>query len=555
MANMLPLELFEGDYLSESERKVFYELKDKLSDEWTVIYSLRWVNDNALSLNQSNGECDFIILNPNYGILILEVKGGTINCLNGEWTSIDRNNFRNPIKDPEKQVNNSKYEIIDKLRKEKVYPFVTTAVWFPDVILEKIRLPLSMPREIIFDMNSFENLEEKIINIYRYRAQKENFNINILSLSEYNKVKQILSPTIKSKISFNLRSEKLNLKYIELNEEQAKCFEQLEDNSFISIKGHAGTGKTVLAIKKALKDSKNNKRVLYVCFNTMLFEKVKEESDNQFEVYGIYNFAEEYLRIYHEDYYNQFQEDCDYDKMMDNYLKTCQENKSNKKMMFDTILVDEGQDFREPWFKSLYNFLNDDGSLYVFYDELQMLYQKFGHNNIDFLDIGVRYNLKRNMRNTDEICLSSLKVIGLDESKIMLKGIRGLQPEIIFAETKLDINEKLKYVFMDLKKQQIKSDKITTLIVNPKGKVKYMKNIKIYSNSLVESVRKYKGLENDIIIIPDLNEDFLKDEETKKLLYVAMSRAKVHVILIINTENMNRKQRMVFKKDIASRLI
>ena len=555
MANMLPLELVEGDYLSESERKVFYELKDKLSDEWTVIYSLRWVTDNALSLNQSNGECDFIILNPNYGILILEVKGGIINCLNGEWTSIDRNNFRNFIKDPEKQVNNSKHEIIAKLRKEKVYPFVATAVWFPDVTLEKIRLPLSMPKEIVFDMNSFENLEEKIINIYRYRAEKENFNINILSLSEYNKLKQILSPTIKSKISLNLRSEKLNLKYLELNEEQAKCFEQLEDNSFISIKGHAGTGKTVLAIKKALKDSENNKKVLYVCFNTMLFEKVKEEADNRFEVYGIYNFAEEYLRLYHENYYNEFQEDCDYDKMMDNYLKTCQENKSNKKMMFDTILVDEGQDFREPWFKSLYNFLNEDGSLYVFYDELQMLYQKFGHDNIDFLDIGVRYNLKRNMRNTDEICLSSLKVIGLDESKIVLKGIRGLQPEIVFAETKLDINEKLKYIFMDLKKQQIGEDKITTLIVNPREKVKYMKSIKMHSNSLVESVRKYKGLENDIIIIPDLNEDFLQDDETKKLLYVAMSRAKVHVILIINTENMNRKQRVVFKKDIPNKLI
>ena len=36
-----------------------------------------------------------------------------------------------------------------------------------------------MPEEIVLDMNSFENLEEKIINIYRYRAEKENFNINI----------------------------------------------------------------------------------------------------------------------------------------------------------------------------------------------------------------------------------------------------------------------------------------------------------------------------------------------------------------------------------------
>lgn len=116
----------------------------------------------------------------------------------------------------------------------------------------------------------------------------------------------------------------------------------------------------------------------------MLFKKVKEEADNQFEVYGICNFAEEYLRLYHEEYYNEFQEDCDYDKMMDNYLKTCQENKTNNKMMFDTILVDEGQDFRESWFKSLYNFLNDDGSLYVFYDKLQMLYEKFGHTHEPF---------------------------------------------------------------------------------------------------------------------------------------------------------------------------
>lgn len=175
-------------------------------------------------MNQSNGECDFVILNPNYGILILEVKGGIINCLNGEWTNIDKNNVRNFIKDPEKQVKNSKYELIAKISKEKVNPFVATAIGFQDVTLEKIRLPLSISEEIFLDMNSFNNLEEKIINIYKYRAEKENFNINILSLSEYNKVKQILSPTIKSRISLNLRSEKLNMKYIELNEEQAKCF-------------------------------------------------------------------------------------------------------------------------------------------------------------------------------------------------------------------------------------------------------------------------------------------------------------------------------------------
>jgi DNA helicase IV len=217
--------------------------------------------------------------------------------------------------------------------------------------------------------------------------------------------------------------------------------------------------------------------------------------------------------------------------------------------------VDEGQDFKEEWFKSLYNFLADDGSLYVFYDELQMLYEKFGQTDISFLYIGAKYNLKRNMRNTDEICLSSLKVIDVDEKSILLNGVNGLRPEILFGESQTDVMEKLKNTLKDLKNQDIQDEKITVLVTNAKKKLIYLKAIKDYSNVMVESVRKYKGLENDIIIIPDLKEEFLGNEETKKLLYVAMSRARVHVIMIVGTESLNRKQRAAFKKDIEFRLI
>ena len=54
----------------------------------------------------------------------------------------------------------------------------------------------------------------------------------------------------------------------------------------------------------------------------------------------------------------------------------------------------------------------------------------------------------------------------------------------------------------------------------------------------------------NIIIIPDLNSDFLKDEEVKKLLYVAISRARCEVILIINIETLSRKQASHFKREL-----
>ena len=104
---------------------------------------------------------------------------------------------------------------------------------------------------------------------------------------------------------------------------------------------------------------------------------------------------------------------------------------------------------------------------------------------------------------------------------------------------------------MNLKKNNLKDENITILVIDPKKKAKYIQKVKAYSEILVESVRKYKGLENDIIIIPDLDCNFLKDDEVRKLLYVAVSRAKVHVILIINTESINRNQTREFKKRLS----
>lgn len=43
-------------------------------------------------------------------------------------------------------------------------------------------------------------------------------------------------------------NNKLNMKFMRLNDEQNLCFEQLDENKFISVKGHANTGKTVLVI-------------------------------------------------------------------------------------------------------------------------------------------------------------------------------------------------------------------------------------------------------------------------------------------------------------------
>lgn len=556
MAKMIPLELKDGEYESSGEKEVFEALKIGLSDEWIVIYSLRWITDDEIFLNRSNGESDFILINPNYGIMVLELKGGSITCINGEWFSISSSNIKRSIKDPEKQANEAKYNLLSKLRSNNINSYITTAVWFPDCIKDKVSLPLSMPKEIILDMLSFNNIEERIVNVFNYRANKESFIIRKLLDSDYKKIIDILNPKVDIKIPLVRISNKINMKYIKLNDEQNHCFEQLDGNKIISVSGNAGTGKTVLAVKKAFRESKIGKKVLFLCYNTLLKENISKESDDNFEVFSIHSFAEDYLNKYNKISYDDFQENGSYEEMMNSFIKEASNNKAEKRVFYDSIIIDEGQDFTKEWFEVIKEFLHKDSSLCVFYDKNQMLYNKYGRLDISFLEIGTKYELKRNMRNTDEIYLSALSIIDISKDNVKLNGVTGIKPDIIFSENLFSKVEHLRNIITELKKNEYLSDNnITVLTMEARKKLKYKKSIEDIFNGDVESIRKFKGLENDVIIIPDVPHNFMDDIDLRNLLYVGMSRAKVHVILIIDTEEFNRKQRESYKKEIKEKIL
>ena len=556
MAKMIPSELKDRDYISNGEKEVFDILKDGLSDEWVVIYSLRWATDSDIFIGRSNGESDFILIHKDYGIMILEIKGGIVRCINGEWSSVSDGNIKRSIKDPEKQANEAKFSLISRLKKDNLNPYITTAIWLPDCIKEKCNLPLSMPKEIVLDMSSFNNIEKTIIDIFNFRAEKEGFDINKLKESEYKKILDILNPKLEVKIPLLRLANKLNMQFIRLNDEQNNFFEQLDGNNFISVKGHAGTGKTILAVRKAYRESEGNKKVLFLCYNLLLRDRIKEESDKKFDVYAIYDLASEYLRKTNKPLFEDFENTGDYDIMMANFIKEINEKEVNQEMMYDSIVIDEGQDFREEWFNGVNKLLKNDGSICVFYDENQMLYNKYGRKDISFLDKGTKYILKRNMRNTDEICNTSLNVIKANKNNIKLNGVNGLEPDIIFIEDSFDTITQLKNIIIELKRNEyLKDENISVLTMEAKKKIKFKKGILDVFKGTVESIRRFKGLESDIVIIPDLNHNFMEDEDTKNLLYVGASRAKAHLILMINTEELTRKQRSEYKKEIREMLL
>jgi Cdc6-like AAA superfamily ATPase len=57
---------------------------------------------------------------------------------------------------------------------------------------------------------------------------------------------------------------------LQLDHEQITILENLEENNRLIIKGSAGTGKTLLAREAALREARQGKRVLFLCYTDAL---------------------------------------------------------------------------------------------------------------------------------------------------------------------------------------------------------------------------------------------------------------------------------------------
>src|SRR5260370_29725016 len=121
MATMYPQRL-PSSGKSNAERKLFNLLRDHLPNDYTVIWSIDWTAPRAASSGggAQESEIDFLILHPDKGILVLEVKGGGVGYDGSlhEWYSIDDGGRRHRIKDPFEQAQSGKHTLIRELTRQ-----------------------------------------------------------------------------------------------------------------------------------------------------------------------------------------------------------------------------------------------------------------------------------------------------------------------------------------------------------------------------------------------------------------------------------------------------
>lgn len=552
----LPFDVIENPFRN-AEIKVYRKLQKELDDRFVVFYSRPWLGLKPDG-EEIDGECDFVVADPGSGILVIEVKGGSIvhDPESETWTSIDRLGLRHRIKNPVQQARSSKYVLLDKLKNspEGIKRFINIrhCVIFPDSARPGEDLAADMPLEIFCFLDDFEKRFPEWIKSRLKFPIAGNENSTSLGDKGIRSLERILARPFHLRTPLGHIFEE-NEKEIEtLTQQQFHILNLIEEIPRVAVAGSAGTGKTVLAIEQGIRLAEAGMRTFFTCFNRSLAQYVKKRTAERplLAISGFHKWC------------------CDTIKEAGIELPTCQDEGrlfeeiipelaiqaldicSEKR--FDAVVVDEGQDFLPLWWPVLDSALdkNGKGLLRVFYDDNQKVYgsKTALTGELDAVPVRLGYNL-RNTQRIHEICkkyyrgqeVRAIGPVGSEVEWIPVKNEtqarsrvihrvkemvsrEGVSPEdiavLVLNETEIEIITKLN--------QKTESGIFTCRCDSP------AKN-----HVVVDTIRRFKGLERLVIVVL-ANQEMMANTE---LVYVGLSRARAHLVVVGEERVINRIKR------------
>lgn len=518
MAKIYPT--FTDDFHSSlGEYKIFNALK-KLPDDWYVLYSLNW-NNKLQSGKVQWGEADFVILNRIYGLLVIEVKSGGIEYKEGNWIQTRLDNFeKNPMKNPFKQADKSKYKFISLLDNvlygnKKCY--IDKAVWFPSIKnIDSDSLPPEYNEKIVLTEEALDNPLQYIIRAFDFYNSKH---YTYMEKDDFNKVLSALTPEFNLIPSASNIIEENDYSFLQLTQEQKKVLDFISDQGNASIQGGAGTGKTFIAVEQAKRFSDYGE-VLFLCFNRYLYKHLEN---------NCFHKNVEYLNIH--TFINRFSSD----NILSNeellkVLKTIDFSELNYKF----IIIDEAQDFDNKILSLIVEKATESNiRCFVFYDKNQLLYSDKMPAILN--DFECKLTLNKNCRNTFKILSTTNSPMNLpirtDEY-----CIEGIMPRLYISTDKDKIVDKIGESINNYLSNGYKLDDIVILTLNTEdssilSSISKINNYdisheKIEGKILFTTAKKFKGLESNIVILVDFNSDVIATDELTRLFYVSTSRAR-----------------------------
>lgn len=540
MAEMHPVDIENYDY-TPSEKYMYEAFRDRLDKKYHVFYSVRWFE--VEEGKRIDSESDFIVFDPSFGFITIEVKGGKDIIQEGEhWFLIetkDGEEFTRELKcSPYEQAEKSMRHFHKYFHEEFHQSFNGAygfAVAFPWYSSEKI-ISSSSPRELTIDKSDIESLPKKINEIFHYWKNKRNLSVPFSAEQR----KRFIS-LINKRISLSAAAGALiPIKEKELhkiNAVQDSIIDAMYNYREMRFIGGAGTGKTYIGAKKAKIEAARGKKVLFTCCSKGLINYVKNEVLKDVDNVTCLDFDSLMKIILGSDYENivdNVEGFFDYIETIPNGYK------------YDCIIVDEAQDYDVDMGLSIRALLNEEYStFYVFFDENQNVFSKDFEDSfaIDYPPVILRYNI----RNTGRIYDNAIQRTGLGKDTVA-NSLLGVEPEYSDYKNVNQCKKALTNIINKLTQKEFVSPKSIVILGNSDyedsviNNEEYIGSFRIDKSnnlSIIEedairyfSVTDFKGMEADIIVF--INHIKAKELEVKELCeqYVALTRSRYYLYVL-----------------------
>jgi len=514
-------------------------------------------------LRNLSGEIDFLILYPNHGILAIEVKHGKVERKQGKWIYTNKLGVSNATsKSPFVQVDSSMHSIrnyiLSAVRNDvKLFKKIKSILFGTGVAFTSMKSKINFGQESygwqILDaeelrssspIHYLRNLAKEWHKIYLTKTWYDNQNSKP-TLKDCELILSILRGNFKIDYNEINRISDNNRLITRFTKEQFKLLDIVLCNDRNLIKGLASVGKTSIAIEFIRRHLNTSIKIGFFCFNNLLGEKLKSvikkltlSSECEITV----NYYHSYLANNCESQFTNkpdyFSETLPFDFIIDN-------DNMNLEDKFDVLIIDEVQDLLTPHNIEVFDLILKNGIsngrwLFLGDFEHQSIYVKNGTSNLQDLErvaSFTNYELKVNCRNPKPIAIQNTLTTGI-EYQIMERTLSdGIKPEIKFpskSKQLIVVEESIKSIL----DKKISLDKIALL--SPKvfertfaEKSKYINELKS-KGLLTTTIHSFKGLESSFIILYDFDE--LLSQRMRELLYIGISRATHHLILIFNQE-------------------
>ena len=353
-----------------------------------------------------------------------------------------------------------------------------------------------------------------------------------------------------------------------LTEEQYAALDMLEKEPRCLFGGAAGTGKTLLALEYARRAGRDGSKVLFVCFNLLPGKWLHQKTEDMKGVTAgpWYEFAKKTIMGSNMDdsLKNDFEEQErelwrkgkeGKDKLFDEVYPLYY-GQSIPEPPFDVLVVDEAQDMAKT---GILNSLDlsvrgglaggrwamfGDPTQKILYDGAVKPDEILPQYKTNF----VRERLTLNCRNTRRIAEKTAALTGFEKSPSIPNQETGFPVERRYWKTPSDLLQSLESRIDRLTtREKVPVQNIVVLSPYTLQKSKLfdvekisgfpLMNISSAQNSAGETdlkfsnIRTFKGLESQVVIIVDIDKI---DDKQQSLLYVAMSRARSLLILMIH---------------------